>query len=83
MGQLSYISHLKDDFNTSVKYFCINGSQFDTDNDKKGDAVSVINRCLWNKVWSPYPILPQCYITHCVNPFDIPDDSFLQVKINR
>ena len=60
-------------------YMCPNGSQFDTDNNKKGDTVSLSNRCLWNKTWSPYPTLPQCYITHCVNPFPIPNDSFVQV----
>jgi hypothetical protein len=73
----------KDTYNTFVSYKCVNGSQFDTNNDKKGDAVSISSRCLWNKTWSPYPVLPPCYITHCVNPFPIPNDTFLQVSVQQ
>ena len=62
-----------------MQYFCKDGSQFDTDLIEGGDAVSVEIRCQWNKVWFPYTTLPQCKITHCINPFPIPSDSNLQV----
>ena len=35
-------------------------------------------RCLWNKAWSPYPELPPCVITHCVEPFKIPEETSLE-----
>ena len=28
--------------------------------------------CLWSKVWDPFPSLPPCVITHCVDPPDLP-----------
>ena len=28
--------------------------------------------CLWSKVWDPFPILPDCIITHCVAPPELP-----------
>ena len=70
----------QDTYNTYVEYLCVKGSQFDTNKDKLGDAISIRNRCLWNKTWNPWPILPPCYITHCVSPFPIPDNSSLAVS---
>ena len=32
----------------------------------------------WRKAWSPWPTLPPCVITHCVDPFPIPEDSDLE-----
>jgi hypothetical protein len=68
-------------YNTWVEYRCVNGSQFDTNKDGKGDTILLQTRCLWNKTWSPWPVLPPCYITHCVNPFPIPNDTSLMVSV--
>ena len=65
-------------YNTSVLYHCENGSQFDTDNDGLGDSVTVTIRCQWNKVWFPYLELPPCIVTHCVEPFKIPEETNLE-----
>ena len=69
-GQMTY--------NTHVRYECQWGSQFDTDNDGVGDSPTVTIRCLWNKNWSPYPTIPPCIVTHCVEPFTIPDETNLE-----
>ena len=63
---------LKDTYATQVKYQCVKGSQFDTNGDLEGDSESITTVCRWNKNWSPWSTLPQCYITHCVDPFYIP-----------
>lgn len=48
-------------------------------NKKKGLAFLFL-RCQWNKKWFPYAdTLPTCYITDCVKPFIIPEDSFIKV----
>ena len=65
-------------YNTFVLYHCENGSQFDTDNDGLGDSVTVTIRCQWNKVWFPYLELPPCIVTHCVEPFKIPEETNLE-----
>ena len=65
-------------YDTGVLYHCEDGSQFDTDNDGLGDSVTVEIRCQWNKVWFPYLELPPCIITHCVEPFKIPDETNLE-----
>ena len=65
-------------YNTTVEYSCADGSMFDLDNDGKGDVTKIRTTCLWNKNWSPYSELPPCVVTHCVRPFDIPSDSYLE-----
>ena len=65
-------------YDTHITYQCQNGSQFDTDGDGKGDVLTVTIRCQWNKVWDPYVELPPCVITHCVEPFNIPDETNLE-----
>ena len=65
-------------YNTYVKYRCQDGSQFDTDADGVGDSVEVTIRCLWKKTWHPYPTIPPCIVTHCVEPFKIPDYTDLE-----
>ncbi len=65
-------------YNTSVLYHCEDGSQFDTDGDGLGDSVTVTIRCQWNKVWFPYLELPPCIVTHCVEPFKIPEETNLE-----
>ena len=81
-GTREWISPAVEDqqtYNTSVRYYCQDGSQFDTDNDGYGDEVFVDIRCQWNKLWFPYhEALPECKITHCVEPFNIPDYSQLE-----
>ena len=67
-------------YDTNITYFCQDGSQFDTNYDGVGDSISVTIRCLWNKTWSPYhQQLPPCIITHCVEPFKIPDETNLEI----
>ena len=67
---------LQETYNTSVEYRCANGSQFDTES---GSQTSIQARCQWNKKWSPYhDSLPQCVVTHCIVPFTIPEDTFLE-----
>ena len=34
-----------DTYNSTVRYFCVNGSQFDTDEDGYGDTLFLENRC--------------------------------------
>ena len=65
-------------YDTHVTYRCQDGSQFDTDGDNVGDSVEVTIRCLWNKNWSPYPVIPPCIVTHCVEPFKIPETTNLE-----
>ena len=68
-------SYYYDNYLAKIRYKCINGSQFSTNGDEYGDSISVEIQCLWNKQWDPWPELPKCYITHCVDPFDIPGMS--------
>ena len=68
---------LQDTYDTWVEYRCANGSQFDTNNDNVGDAVFLRSRCQWDKTWS-LPALPPCYVTHCVLPFPLPTDTYLE-----
>ena len=72
---------------TVVRYQCQHGRQFDTDGDGAGDSVSVDIRCQWDKLWvpqpftsawSPFPSLPPCIVTHCVEPFNIPPETSLE-----
>ena len=65
-------------YNTRVEYSCQDGSQFDTDGDGVGDQVKITTRCLWSKAWSDYPTLPECIVTHCVEPFKIPEETSLE-----
>ena len=69
---------LQDTYNTTVKYFCANGSKFDTNSSTAGEALSLGTRCQWDKQWAPYSSLPPCKVTHCIEPFNIPEDSFLE-----
>ena len=57
-----------------ASYRCINGSQFDTSDDGEGDTLTVTLKCQWNKMWDP-PELPECKVTHCVNPIVEPLDG--------
>ena len=75
---MSPASEDQETYNTHIVYTCQDGSQFDTDNDGRGDSVSVEIRCQWNKQWNPYTVLPPCLVTHCVEPFKIPPDSDLE-----
>ena len=61
----------------------MNGSRFDTDNDGFGDAYRIVNVCLWNQTWNPYPQLPECKITHCVDPFEIPSQTMLEEEVHN
>ena len=71
-------TEFQETYNTYVTYQCQNGSQFDTTKDKVGDSISVTTRCQWNKQWAPYAKLPECIVTHCVEPFEIPDETYLE-----
>ena len=75
---LSPATEFDEAYNTNVMYHCPNGTQFDTDNDGKGDSVNITIRCQWNKAWNPYPTLPPCIVTHCVEPFKIPEETYLE-----
>ena len=80
-GSITWLSpsqELDESYNTMVVYHCQDGSQFDTDGDGYGDSVNITIRCLWSKVWSPHPSLPPCKITHCVEPFKIPEETNLE-----
>ena len=52
--------------------------KFDVDGDGYGDTLNQTTRCQWNKQWS-LPVLPECKITHCIKPFDLPSDTSLRV----
>ena len=67
----------KDSYNTSIQYTCEHGSKFDTNDDGVGESDAVAIQCLWNKQWTPHASLPPCIITHCVEPFQIPQESNL------
>ena len=80
-GSITWISpaaELQDTYNTWVEYKCADGSQFDTDSTPEGLALSLRTRCQWDKQWAPYSSLPSCVVTHCIQPFVIPEDSFLE-----
>ena len=51
---------------------------FDINGDGVGDNPSLNIRCLWNKAWSPYLEIPACVVTHCVEPFQIPEETNLE-----
>ena len=70
-------SNLQDTYNTHVKYSCANGSKFDNSSDGAGDTLSLTSRCQWNKEWS-IMTLPSCVVTHCIQPFPLPFDTFLE-----
>ena len=77
-------------YNTTITYSCQAGSQFDRDGDGAGDSLSLTIRCQWNKLWAPHhQELPPCYVTHCVEPFNIPEETNLEevtsawTEINR
>ena len=65
-------------YSTEVVYTCVDGSQFDTDNDGVGDTTGITLSCLWSKIWTPWVTLPTCVITHCIFSFGIPAESFLE-----
>ena len=67
-----------DSYATNIEYGCVDGSQFDTTDDSVGDSLTVEITCEWRKKWSPWPSLPPCIITHCVQPFPIPDITMLE-----
>ena len=67
-----------DTYDTGILYKCVKGSKFDTDGDGIGDSDNVTINCQWRKTWSPWPVLPKCIITHCVDSFPIPEDSNLE-----
>ena len=71
-----------DTYNTNVRYRCINGSQFDTNGEGAGVSAHVDITCLWNKIWSPWPVLPACIISHCVDPYEIPENTSLEVSFD-
>ena len=64
-------------YNTTVEYACANGSQFDTNDDGRGDVATLQSRCQWDKTWSQPNPLPSCQVTHCIVPFAVPNDTFL------
>ena len=66
-----------DTYNTTVEYSCTNGSQFDTNGDGQGNSATIQSRCQWDKSWSQQNPLPPCYVTHCIAPFLVPNDTFL------
>ena len=68
----------EDNYDTYVAYCCVNGSEFDTNANGAGDSVEIQISCRWNKAWDPWPVLPPCYITDCVDPFSVPEDTFLE-----
>ena len=68
----------QDYYATNILYGCVNGSQFDTNHDMIGDSITVEITCQWRKAWSPWPVLPPCIITHCVDPHPIPDHTELE-----
>ena len=65
-------------YDTSIIYQCPDGTAFDVDDDGLGDNVTVTIRCQWNKDWFPFKVLPPCIVTHCIEPFKIPDESNLE-----
>ena len=79
----------KETYGTKVSYQCVKGSQFDTNGDGKGNSLSIVTECMWNKTWTPWSVLPKCVITHCVDPFQIPSNTSLEesssawTEINR
>ena len=75
---LSPAAENQETYNTGVEDACQDGSQFDTDGDGVGDQLKITTRCLWNKAWSDYPTLPDCIVTHCVEPFKIPEETSLE-----
>ena len=68
-----------DTYDTIVRYRCINGSEFDVNGNGVDTAFSLDLKCLWDKTWSPAE-LPPCVITHCVDPFDIPENTSLEAS---
>ena len=78
-GSIEWLSPAKvnqQTYDTSIRYYCQKGSQFDT---TEGVKRHVDIRCQWNKLWHPYHNeLPPCIITECVEPFKVPDESNLE-----
>ena len=63
---------------TLMQLICVNGSQIDTSSDTVGDRITIEITCQWRKKWHPWPALPPCIITHCVDPYPIPDYTHLE-----
>ena len=66
-------------YRATIAYRCFNGSKFDTSGNGLGDTLEIAISCRWNKLWDPWPVLPPCYITDCVDPYPVPEDTFLEV----
>ena len=79
-GSITWLNgtEFQETYNTYVKYHCQDGSQFDINQEGVGESLSVVTRCQWNKKWAPYAALPECVVTHCVESFEIPDETFLE-----
>ena len=78
-GSITWLNNNNQDvYNTSVKYKCADGSQFDTSDNSAGDTVSLVKRCRWDKTWTPDTTLPACFVTYCIHRYPIPADTFLR-----
>ena len=83
-GSITWLNNAptgRDVYDTWVQYECAVGSQFDAapeGGDGKGDAISLKKRCRWDKSWTPAATLPACYVTHCIHPYPIPFDTYLE-----
>ena len=65
-------------YTTSLHYACINGSQFDTDLNSRGDTPALSSSCQWRGAWHPWSLLPPCLVTHCTAPPLPPPDHLLE-----
>mgnify|MGYP003322331889 CR=1 FL=1 len=79
-GAITWLNNAtnQDTYGTTVEYKCADGSQFDTTSNGQGDTPTIRTRCQWDKTWSAPASLPSCYVTHCIHPYPIPEDTFLQ-----
>ena len=79
-GAITWLNNAtnQDTYGTTVEYKCADGSQFDTTSNGQGDTPTIRTRCQWDKTWSAPASLPPCYVTHCIHPYPIPEDTFLQ-----
>lgn len=80
-GTIAWLNNapsLRDTYDTRVEYSCAEGSQFDVAGDGEGDTPTLQKRCRWDKTWTPPATLPSCHVTHCIHPYNIPFDTYLE-----
>ncbi|XP_059083342.1 sushi, von Willebrand factor type A, EGF and pentraxin domain-containing protein 1-like [Tigriopus californicus] len=76
-GTISYLNNADfgdDNYGISAEYRCPVGKTFATNQS------ALTTLCQWNKTWT-LTSLPECLISHCVNPPSLPTTTYLEDRL--